>query len=84
LWCRRLLKYPPLASPAKGTDFELFKQIIIMMKNKEHLTREGILKIIAIRASMNLGLSNVLKTSFPDIIPISRLVVTDNKIKNPN
>ncbi len=55
-----------------------------MMKNKEHLTREGILKIIAIRVSMNLGLSNVLKTSFPDIIPISRLVVTDNKIKNPN
>ena len=38
------------------------------MNNKEHLTIEGLHKIVAIKASLNLGLSNELKTSFSNIV----------------
>ena len=39
----------------KFGDFELFKQALDLVKNKEHLTLEGFKKIISIRASINLG-----------------------------
>ena len=35
------------------------------MLNKEHNTIEGIQKIVNIKASLNLGLSNDLKEAFP-------------------
>ena len=35
------------------------------MKNKEHLTDKGLLKIVAIKASMNLGLLDKLLLAFP-------------------
>jgi len=56
----------------KRADFELFKLIIVLMSQKEHLNLEGIIKIISIRASMNTGLSSELKVAFPNIIPVSR------------
>lgn len=43
-----------------------------MMQRKEHITEEGLLTILSIRASLNLGLSEALKTAFPNIIPIIR------------
>lgn len=42
------------------------------MLKKEHLTKESLKKIIAIKMSMNKGLSDYLKTSFPGIIPVVR------------
>jgi hypothetical protein len=39
----------------KKADFILFKQIINLRNNKEHLTLEGLHKILAIRGSLNLG-----------------------------
>jgi LAGLIDADG endonuclease len=60
------LKYPLLTQ--KGADFILFKQIVDLMKNKAHLTIEGINKIINIKAAMNLGLSELLKSEFKDLI----------------
>jgi hypothetical protein len=51
----------------KHTDFLLFKEALALIKNKEHLTIEGFNKIIALKSSMNLGLPEVLKESFPDI-----------------
>ena len=42
----------------KYSDYILFKQIVLLMLNKEHKTYEGIQKIINIKASLNLGLSN--------------------------
>src|SRR6266699_5826506 len=39
----------------KRIDYELFKQVVNLMKNKEHLTMEGLHKIVTIRASINLG-----------------------------
>jgi hypothetical protein len=53
-------------------DFELFKQALDLVKNKEHLTLEGFKKIISIRASMNVGLPYELKKSFPYILPVNR------------
>ena len=56
----------------KRTDFELFKKILNLVQNKEYLTKEGLRKIIAIRASMNRGLSEKLKVAFPDVVPVER------------
>lgn len=42
------------------------------MQRKEHLTQKGLLSILNLRASLNLGLSPALKTAFPNIIPVTR------------
>ena len=55
-----------------------------MLIRKEHLTIEGLQKIVAIRASLNLGLSDELKVAFTNIIPVSRSLVEMPKIFNPN
>jgi hypothetical protein len=44
----------------------------MMMQRKEHITQEGLLTILSLRASLNLGLSEALKTAFPNIIPVIR------------
>ena len=54
------------------------------MSRKEHLTIEGLHKIVAIKASMNNGLSEVLKEVFPNIIPVPRPLVVDQSIKDPH
>jgi hypothetical protein len=40
------------------------------MKNKEHLTPEGLLKIVSIRSVVNLGLSDDLKAAFSKVMPV--------------
>lgn len=57
----------PLCSQKKA-DYELFKEIVILIRNKvsgvlrlkrtsfEHLTDQGLLKLMALKASLNLGL----------------------------
>ena len=42
---------------------------------KEHLTDEGLEKIVALKASMNLGLSQKLKVAFSYVVPINRPIV---------
>ncbi|GAA5121420.1 hypothetical protein GCM10023339_38320 [Alloalcanivorax gelatiniphagus] len=37
----------------KYVDFYLFKQAYYLVKNLEHLTVEGLQKIVAIKASLN-------------------------------
>jgi hypothetical protein len=66
----------------KHSDFLLFKAVIQLMVNKEHLTEEGLLKIISIRASLNKGLSDKLNDSFPGIIPAIKPSVPDISIKD--
>jgi len=56
----------------KQNDFLLFKEIVKLMDNKEHLTEDGLVKIINLKASLNKGLSNKLKIFFPKIIAIKR------------
>jgi hypothetical protein len=57
-------KYPLLTQ--KQADFELFRRLVELMNRKEHLTLEGLHKILSIRASMNNGLPERLKAAFPD------------------
>lgn len=75
-------KYPLISQ--KQADYLLFKQAIDLIKNKEHLTISGVQKIVALKASMNLGLSDELKAAFPDIIPVDRPVIRDQVIPDPN
>jgi hypothetical protein len=53
------------------------------MNNKEHLTIEGLHKIVAIKASLNLGLSDELKTSFPYLVAIKRPLIKNKEILDP-
>ena len=71
-------QYPLLTQ--KRTDFEFLKKIILMMGNKEHITLEGFRGIVAIRCSLNKGLSEKLKQNFPDIVPVPRPIVQPSKI----
>lgn len=57
--------------------------IVNLVDKKEHLTTEGLLNIVSIKASMNQGLSSQLKKAFPNIIPVTRPLVLDQKIKDP-
>ena len=75
-------KYPLITQ--KKADFILFKKIISLMNNKEHLTLDGLQKILCIKGSLNLGLSNEIKTNFPNIIPIERPLIANQTIIDPN
>ena len=54
------------------------------IERKEHLTLDGLRKIVAIKGAINLGLSDKLKLFFPDIVPVERPIVENPKIKDPN
>jgi len=68
----------------KGADFILFEKIVKIMTKKEHLNIEGLSTIINIKSSMNLGLSDIIKSNFNNIIPIDRPVIIANNIPEPN
>jgi hypothetical protein len=53
------------------------------MNNKEHLTEKGINKIISIRASINKGLTESLKSILPNIVPVERPIIKNQIIKSP-
>lgn len=48
----------------KWADYHLFKQALDIVKRKEHLTYEGLLKLVELKASMNLGLNYKLEAIF--------------------
>jgi len=75
-------KYPLITQ--KFADYQLFKQVVDMVNRKEHLTEEGLRKIIAIKASNNNGLTKTLKAAFPNISPVPRLKVTGQRIPDPH
>jgi hypothetical protein len=55
-----------------------------MIVNKEHLTKTGLIKIVALKASLNLGLSDELKKEFPNVVPIERPLVLNQKFEDSN
>jgi hypothetical protein len=71
-------KYPLISQ--KRADYLLFKSVVDSINKSEHLTYDGINQIVAIRSSMNLGLTTSLKESFPNIIPVLRPVVINQEI----
>lgn len=68
----------------KQADFELLKQVYYLMLRGEHLTQAGLRQILAIKASMNRGLSCELQTAFPDVVPVTRLKIINQKFSDPN
>ena len=75
-------KFPLITQ--KRADYELFKRIVEIVNRKEHITEDGLKKILAIKASLNNGLSDELKAAFPNIIPVQRPIVKDQSIPDPD
>jgi len=64
-------KYPLITQ--KWANYEIWRQAFVLIKNKEHLTLDGLNKIVALKDAMNRGLSKELRTTFPAIVPIKNL-----------
>jgi len=62
------LNYPLLTY--KLVYFQLWSSILDIMVKNGHLTLEGLLKIIALKAHFKKGLSELLLTNFTDFIPV--------------
>lgn len=73
----------PLVS-AKYSDFLLFEQCLELIKNREHLTEEGLLKIVSLKANLNKGLSKELLEAFPNIKAEDRPEYKFYGIPNPS
>lgn len=74
-------KYPLITQ--KKIDYEFFKKALELIKNKQHLTKDGFNKIVALRASMNKGLPENLKVTFSYISPETRPLVKPADVLNP-
>ena len=71
-------KYPLITQ--KLADYILFREVVNMMINKEHLTKKGLNKIVSIKAVINLGLPAELQVYFPDVIPTFRPCVGNKTV----
>lgn len=67
----------------KGADFQLWLDIVNIMLNAKSLTEDNLQNIVNIRASLNLGLSEVLKAAFPNYIPVTRPSLPEQKVPHP-
>lgn len=67
----------------KQADYFLFKKIANLIEQGEHLKGESLQSIINVRASLNLGLSEVLKAAFPNTIPVVRPNISGSEIPHP-
>ena len=77
-----LEKYPLLTK--KSADFILFKQAVNLMISKAHLSIEGLYQIINIKASINLGLSDLLKSEFNIFTPVDKPIINTENIPDPS
>jgi hypothetical protein len=66
-------KYPLITH--KFSDYILYKDIIMIQYHKQHLTFDGFLQCLSLKASLNKGLNEILKVLFPNILPVPRSVV---------
>jgi len=53
------------------------------MLNTKSLTEDNLQNIVNIRASLNLGLSGVLKAAFPNYIPVTKPSLPEQKVPHP-
>jgi hypothetical protein len=68
----------------KAADYLLFKKAVEVVNNKAHLTLHGLNQLVNIKASMNLGLSDMLISEFAGHVPVKRPVINnENVIINP-
>lgn len=64
--------YPLITN--KLADYSLWKGIIEIMKVKNHLTVERLNEIVQMKAQLNLGLSEELKTAFTETFSTSSII----------
>lgn len=67
----------------KRSDFELFKQIVLIKAANRKLSQEDFEKILAYRANLNSGSSEELKNSFPNVCPVPRPSFALQEIPDP-
>jgi len=48
-----------------AADYNLFKLAYKIIINKEHISKEGLFKLISIKGSLSRGLSSELQSAFP-------------------
>jgi len=75
------MQYPLLSQ--KRADFELWRSVVELINKGEHLTTQGLTKILSIRASINKGLTKELTNAFPNIIPVNRPLIENTKTPDP-
>jgi len=66
-------KYPLIT--IKLADYIIFKQAVELVRNKEHLTLKGLLELVNIKATLNTGLSEKSKQSFPNAVPVFKPLI---------
>jgi LAGLIDADG endonuclease len=54
------------------SDFLIFKECFEIIKQGEHLTNNGLLKIISLKTNLNLGLPQNIIEAFPKIVPVTK------------
>lgn len=64
----------PLISK-KAIDFLLWSKVVEIILNKDHLTKDGFLKILSYYASINKGVSKKVLNYYPNILPASKPVI---------
>lgn len=74
-------KYPLITK--KQADYKLFKLAHNLIKNKSHLTKDGLLELVALKAVINNGINNDLSIAFPNIATVLRPEVQEPQIMNP-
>ncbi len=67
----------------KKHDYWLFKQAVVLIAQKKHLTVEGLEQIISIKASLNTQkISHNLKLSFPNLVAAFKPEISHLQINN--
>jgi hypothetical protein len=68
----------------KLADYNLFKLAYNVIINKEHLTQEGLLKLVSIKGSLNTGIAAELQSAFPEVTKADKPLVTGSAHKLPD
>jgi LAGLIDADG endonuclease len=63
-------KYPLVTS--KKSEYLIFKNCLLIYINKEHLLKKGLFELVALKSSLNWGLSEKLKIAFPNIVAFNK------------
>jgi hypothetical protein len=64
-------------------NLQFFKQIVNLVADKAHLSEEGLNSIISLKSILNSGLSDKLKSIFPNVKSLIRPVHNFDGILNP-
>ncbi len=76
-------KYPLITQ--KWADYLLFKKAYVLMLKKEHLTIEGLIKLVRIKSLINRGLTDQLRETFPNIeSENNKKCIIDKDITSPD